>query len=128
MRRVKCVDPQGKITIIDGKAKAAKHLTAATGYPWSEYYVQQAADTAKDIVGFQLSWATPEEIQQHARSAVAEAGEESSREDDMQQDGAMSVSNAQARREQSIGLVHSLCKHSHLTYRTSVCVLQGQIG
>ena len=96
MRRVKCVDPQGGITIIDGKAKAAKHLTIATGYTWTEYYVQQAADTAKDMMGFQLSWAVPEEVQQRARNVAAEAGEDDG-DHDMQQDGAIAGSNAPTR-------------------------------
>ena len=94
MRWVKCIDSQGKIDILPGKAKAAEHITAATNYTWSEYYIQQAADNGRDIAGFQFSWATPEEVQQYRASTVTDTVEEISRAGDMHQDGATADLNA----------------------------------
>lgn len=97
MRLVKCTDADGDTIVFRGKAKAARHITMASGNNISEYKVQLAADSVKDIPGFQLSWATDEDVQQHACDFAEEASEGDGGEDDMQQDGAMSILNAPTR-------------------------------
>ena len=96
MRRVKCTDAQGHSIIFKGKAKAARHFTLAFGQTITPKRVQQAVDGINDIPGFQLSWAVPGDVRQHARDFAAGAGKEEGGEDDMQ-DGAISVLNAPTR-------------------------------
>lgn len=93
---VKCVDPQGQTIIFDSMAKAARHISAATGRYWNTYSVKQAAANDRTDNGFRLSWVKTEEVQQHERNAT-DTVEEISRAGDMHQIGAISSSNAQNR-------------------------------
>ena len=64
MRGVKCTAPDGTTVLLRSAKAVTQHIKASTGEDVSEYFVNETAADAGELLGFQLSHATDEEQQQ----------------------------------------------------------------
>jgi len=76
MRGVKCTAPDGTTVLLRSAKAVTQHIKASTGEDVSEYFVNETAADAGELLGFQLSHATDEEQQQLLWGGVTQPDKE----------------------------------------------------